>query len=173
MGICSPKLSSKKIKLSGGAAQTKGLVAPGALLTLSILRLNKVPAPSSGVKSSEKAEMRRVLSVPGPVLRTFEETFQFVEVSPAGSTCGVAKPTTAESKVKSPWKPIRLRPPVVVESMRVVVNGSMIMVPKGTELSKVSIGKDTVIPGAPRGAAGGSGGKNALCRGANGTASGG
>ena len=67
--------------------------------------LNNRPDPLSGVKSSEKAEMRKVLSVPGPVLRIFEETFQLVEVSPAPCTCGVAKPITAESKVKSPWKP--------------------------------------------------------------------
>ena len=67
------------------------------LLTRSILRLNSVPIPFSGVKSSEKAEMRNVLIVPGPVLRMFEETFQLLLVSPAASTCGVAKPTIAES----------------------------------------------------------------------------
>jgi hypothetical protein len=32
------------------------------------------------------------------------ETFQSVAVSPAGRTGGLEKPTTAESKVKSPWK---------------------------------------------------------------------
>lgn len=42
-----------KIKLSGGAAQTNGLIAPGVLLTLSILRLSSVPDPASGVKSLE------------------------------------------------------------------------------------------------------------------------
>jgi len=94
-----------KIKLFGGWAQINGLVAPVMLLTRSIRRLNSVPIPLSGVKSSEKAETRRVLIVPGPVLRMFEETFQFVPVSPAPATWGVAKPTTAESKVKSPWKP--------------------------------------------------------------------
>ena len=114
-----------KLKLSGGAAQTKGLVSPGVLLTRSILRLNSVPAPSSGVKSSEKADTRSVLSVPGPVLRTFEETFQLLAVSPAACTCvfepggGVGKLITAESKVKSPWKPMRLR----AGSMLVVVIG--------------------------------------------------
>jgi hypothetical protein len=72
------------------------------LLTLSILRLNNVPIPLRGVKSSEKAEMRRVLVVPGPLLIMFEETFQLVPVSPAPCTCGVAKVMTAESKVKSP-----------------------------------------------------------------------
>ena len=105
MGACCPRLSSMKIKLFGGWAQANGLVAPCVLPTRSILRLNNVPIPFSGVKSSEKADMRKVLIVPGPVLRIFEETFQLVPVSPDPCTCGVAKPTTAESKVKSPWKP--------------------------------------------------------------------
>ena len=94
-----------KIKLSGSGFQINGLIAPGVLLTRSILRLNNVPIPFSGVKSSEKAEIRNVLIVPGPVLRMAAETFQLLLVSPAPATCGVAKPTTAESKVKSPWKP--------------------------------------------------------------------
>src|ERR1700730_5458318 len=98
-----------KIKLSGAAAQTNGLIVSGGLLlNLSNLRLNRAPDPFSAVKSSEKADIRRVLSVPGPVLRMFEETFQLVAVSPAASTCGVAKSTTAESKVKSPWNPTTL-----------------------------------------------------------------
>ena len=94
-----------KIKLSGGGRQVNAVVSPGVLLTLRILRLKSVPIPFSGVKSSEKAEIRSVLIVPGPVLKMLEETFQLVPVSPAAATCGVAKPTTAESKVKSPWKP--------------------------------------------------------------------
>ena len=94
-----------KKKLSGSAAQTNGLISPGVLLTLSILRLNSVPDPFSGVKSCEKADMRRVLSVPVPG-RILAETFQLVAVSPAPCTCGVEKLTTAESKVKSPWKPM-------------------------------------------------------------------
>jgi hypothetical protein len=93
-----------KIKLSGSGFQTNGLIAPGVLLTLSILKLHNVPEPLSGVKSSEKLEMRRVLRVPGPVFRITEETFQLVAESPAAATWGVAKLTTAESKVKSPWK---------------------------------------------------------------------
>jgi len=98
--------ASMKKNWSGATFQTNGLVSPGLLLTLSILRLKSVPDPLSGVKSSEKADMRRVLSVPGPVLRTLEETFQLLPVRvPVPDTCGVAKPTTAESKVKSPWKP--------------------------------------------------------------------
>ena len=95
-------MSSMKKKLSGAGFQVKGLMSPGVLLTRSIRRLKSVPIPFSGVKSSEKAEMRRVLVVPGPVLRMFEETFQLVAVSPAPCTCGVAKLTTAESNVKSP-----------------------------------------------------------------------
>ena len=99
--------ASIKNKLSGGAAQISGVLAPGVLLTLIMFRLNSVPEPESGVKSSEKAEMRRVLIVPGPVLRILEETFQLLAVSPAPCTCGVVKLIIAESKVKSPWKPTR------------------------------------------------------------------
>ena len=124
-------------------AQTNGDVSPPLLLTLSILRLNSVPDPFSGVKSFEKADMRRVLIVPGPVLRMFEETFQLVPVSPAACTCpvGVGKVTIAESKVKSPWKPIRF----CTGSIFVVFTGSVMTVAMGTELSKMSVGRDTVI----------------------------
>ena len=48
--------------------------------------------------------------------------------------------------------------------MSVVVTGSMITVAMGTEVSKVVIGRDTVISGAPWGAVG-SGGKNPSCPG--------
>ena len=75
------------------------------LLTLSILRLNSVPDPFSGVKSCEKAEMRRVLIGPVPG-RMLAETFQLVPVSPAPATYGGEKVTTVSSKVKSPWKPM-------------------------------------------------------------------
>ena len=68
--------------------------------------MNSVPDPFSGVKSFEKADMRRVLIVPGPVLRMFAETFQLVAVSPAEFVYGDEKVTIAESKVKSPWKPM-------------------------------------------------------------------
>ena len=74
-----------KIKLLGGAAQVSGVLAPGVLLTLSILRLKSVPEPDRGVKSFEKADTRSVLIGPGPG-RMFAETFQFPEVSPAFST---------------------------------------------------------------------------------------
>jgi hypothetical protein len=103
-GSCTFRSVSMKIKLSGYGCQTNGLVAPGVLLTLTILRLHNVPDPFSGMKSFEKADMRRVLSVPGPVFRIFAVTFQLVALSPAASTHGAAKVTTAESKVKSPWK---------------------------------------------------------------------
>ena len=98
-----------KIKLSGSGFQTNGLIAPGVLLTLSILRLKSVPIPLSGMMSFEKAEMRRVFIVPGPLLITLPETFQLTAVSPAacvGPGETVRKVTTAESKVKSPWKPM-------------------------------------------------------------------
>ena len=117
-----------KKKLSGAAFQTNGLISPGVLLIRCILRLNSNPDPFIGVKSSEKAEMRSVLRVPGPVLRMFAETFQLVEVSPAPATnapegvgAGTTLPklTTAESKVKSPWKPTKLSR----GSMNVVITG--------------------------------------------------
>ena len=94
------------MKLSGSAVQTNGLISPGVLLTLSILRLKSGPDPFNGVKSSEKADMRSVLIVPGPVLRMLAATFQLLAVSPAACTNGAENVTTAESKVKSPWKPM-------------------------------------------------------------------
>ena len=103
-GSCVIRSVSAKIKLSGAGFQTNGLVAPGVLLTLTILRLNNVPDPFKGVLSCEKDDMRRVFSVPGPVLRMFAATIQLLEVSPAAATGGLAKLTIAESKVKSPWK---------------------------------------------------------------------
>ncbi len=108
MGVCVSRLSSMKMKLSGAGFQTSALVAPGVLLTRSILTLKSVPIPFNGVKSFEKAEMRRVFIVPGPLLRTFPDTFQLTPVSPApcvGPGEEVRKVTTAESKRKSPWKP--------------------------------------------------------------------
>ena len=93
-----------KKKLSGACAQINALVSPGLLLTLSILRLNRVPDPFRGMKSSENADMRRVLIVPPPG-RMFAETFQLLAVSPAGFTNGAVNVTTVESKSKSPWKP--------------------------------------------------------------------
>jgi hypothetical protein len=68
--------------------------------------VNRVPDPFSGVKLGEKADMRRVLIVPGPVSRMPPETFQPLAVSPDPCTNGLEKLTTAESKVKSPWKPM-------------------------------------------------------------------
>ena len=62
---------SIKKKLSGSGFQINGLIAPEVLLTLVMFRLNRVPEPESGVKSSERAETRKVLTVPGPVLRIF------------------------------------------------------------------------------------------------------
>jgi hypothetical protein len=87
---------SMKIKLSGLGFQTNGLVAPGVLLTLTILRLKSVPDPFSGTKSFEKAERRAVLRGPGPG-RSPREMFQLLAVSPAPCTNGDEKLTTVES----------------------------------------------------------------------------
>ena len=82
--------------MSGSGFQTNGLVAPGVLLTLTILRLNNVPDPFSGMKSFEMAERRAVLSGPGPG-RRFRAMFQLLAVSPAPCTNGDEKLTTVES----------------------------------------------------------------------------
>src|SRR5205085_6535923 len=95
------------IKSFGGAAQVSAVLAPGVLLTLVRFRLKRVPEPESGMKSFEKAEMRRVLLGPPPG-RTLPDTFQLVAVSPVLETGGFWKVTTVSSKVKSPWNPIRL-----------------------------------------------------------------
>ena len=114
-----------------GSAQTKGVEAPQVPLTLRILNSNRVPGPpASGMKLFMKADMRRVLIPVGGTGRTLAETFQFASlVSPALCTGGSAPPVpkliTLESKVKSPWKPTRLAPPVVVASMSVEVIGLM------------------------------------------------
>jgi len=72
-----------KIKLSGSALQVKVVLALETP-TLNGRSSYNVPDPASGTKFVEKAESRKVLSVPGPVLRMFAETFQFGSlVSPA------------------------------------------------------------------------------------------
>ena len=92
--------------MSGAGCQVNGVEAPGVLLTLSILNSNNVPAPFNGTKVFMKADMRRIRTPVGGFGRMLAETFQFESlVSPALWTCGVAKVTTLESKVKSPWKP--------------------------------------------------------------------
>ena len=103
MGANVMRSPSMKMKLFGSGCQINGVVAPGVLLTRSILKLNSVPDPFSGVKSWEKAEMRRVLIGPVPG-RMFAATIQLPAVSPAGSTYGGEKVQTVSSKVKSPWK---------------------------------------------------------------------
>src|SRR5436190_20872062 len=82
------RLVSMKRKLFGGAAQVSAVFAPGVLLTLVMFRLNRVPEPESGVKSFEKAEMRRVLIGPPPGIM-FPDTFQLLAVSPALDTGGL------------------------------------------------------------------------------------
>src|SRR5436190_5278674 len=108
------RLASMKIKSFGGATQVSGVFAPGVLLTLIMFRLNRVPEPESGVKSFEKAEMRRVLIGPPPGI-TLPDTFQLEAVSPVLDTGGFWKVTTVSSKVKSPWNPIRLSEALRVE----------------------------------------------------------
>ena len=99
------QVSVDEEKLSGSGFQTNGDVGPAVVLTLSILRLNNNPDPFSGVKSSEKADIRRVLIPVAGIGRMFAETFQLLAVSPPEFTNGAEKVTTSESKVKSPWKP--------------------------------------------------------------------
>ena len=101
---CVFRSPSMKKKLSGGGCQTKGLVAPGVLLTLSILNSKNVPDPDRGAKSFAKADTRAVLIGPGPG-STAPDTFQLPAVSPAFCIGGFEKLTTVSSKVKSPWKP--------------------------------------------------------------------
>ena len=95
---------------------------PGMLLTRFQWTKKRVPAPLSGVTPSlEKAETRKVLMVPGPVFRTLLPTVHPIAVSPAaaaGAVPGVGA-AIAESKVKSPWKPMYFRP----GSINVVVIG--------------------------------------------------
>src|SRR5262245_35497153 len=132
-----------KIKLFGNPAQTRAVLAPGVLLTRVIFRLNRTPAPESGVKSFEKAETRSVLIVPAPI--TLPETFQLVPVRPAPDTGGFWKVTIDESKVKSPWNPTRLSAPLIA----VFVTCSVKLV---TPVLMVSFGKKTTSPlGVPVG----------------------
>ena len=102
-----------KIKKSGFGCQVSGVEAPGPP-TLKGFNSNSVPVPSSGTKLPMKADIRRILRVPGVgagPARILAETFQFGSlVRPARCTAGprvplVTKPITAESYTKSPWKP--------------------------------------------------------------------
>jgi hypothetical protein len=130
--------TSKKIKSLGGAAQTNGVLAPGVVLTLVMFRVKSVPVPDNGVDPSlEKAEMRSVFTVPGPLFSTLPETFQLFAVSPAGATGGLWKFTTLESKVKSPWNPIRLSAGAIIEA----VTGSVKVV---TDALTLVTGRDIV-----------------------------
>src|SRR5450432_980512 len=80
------RLSSMKIKLSGVGFQARVLKSPGLLLTLNIFRLHSNPDPDIGVKSSEKADRRRIRPA-GPVPgRMLAETFQLLAVIPPDDT---------------------------------------------------------------------------------------
>ena len=91
------------------------------------------------MKSFEKADTRSVLIGPGPG-NTFPVTFQLPAVSPLFCTGGAEKVATVSSKVKSPWKPTKLK----LASMFVAATGSGITVEMGTDVSKVAVGRDTV-----------------------------
>jgi hypothetical protein len=82
--------------------------------------------------------------VPGPLLITFPDTFHCEAVIPAGLTgpTPVSKLITAESKRKSPWNPM------MFWLARTVVQrtGLTITVVIGTDVSMVSIGRDTFSP---------------------------
>jgi len=95
-----------KIKLSGSALQVSVVEVPAAPV-LKGFSSNNVPGPpSSGTKLAMKAEIRRILSVPGVgagPARILAETFQFGSlVRPALCTGGLSVPLvtklmTAES----------------------------------------------------------------------------
>src|SRR5204863_6564410 len=84
-----------------------------------ILNSNNVPAPESGAKSVEKAEMRNVLIGPEPG-RTLPETFQLPAVRPALCTGVLSKVTTLSSKIRSPWNATKL----LLASISEVVTGA-------------------------------------------------
>lgn len=50
-GECASKFESMKTKESDVVPQVSGVVAPGVLLTLVMLRLNRVPEPDNGSRS--------------------------------------------------------------------------------------------------------------------------
>ena len=89
-------------------------MAPGALLTRIMFKLNNVPAPDNGVESLEAAERCNVLIGPGPG-KMLPVIVQLPEVSPAFDATGSWKVITVESNVKSPWNPIRLSAPSIEE----------------------------------------------------------
>jgi len=122
-GVLEGRRTSRSVfanwKSFGDAAQVRGVLAPGVLLTRVICRTNNVPAPDNPVEPSvEKAETRRVRMGPPPG-RTLPDTFQLLAVRPLAATGGLWKVTMVESKVKSPENPIRLS----FESRFVVVTG--------------------------------------------------
>jgi hypothetical protein len=83
-----------------------------------MFKVSNVPEPDNPVDASlAKAEIRSVLIVPGPELRTFAVTFQVVAVRPAVETGGAWKLMIAESKVKSPSNPTRLSDELMVDAV--------------------------------------------------------
>ena len=95
------------MKMKFGGATQSNWVASADWLTLVMLSWKSVPAPDNAVRSSEKAEIRRVLIGPASVRgSTLADTFQLSAVRPALSAAGSRKVTFLSSKVKSPWNPI-------------------------------------------------------------------
>jgi hypothetical protein len=118
-GLEVSSISEMNWKLLGSACQINALFAPGVPEIRTMFRLKSVPEPSNGVKSFEKAEIRRALVVPGPMFRMLEETFQLLAVRPAPEVPTLWKLTTAESNLKSPWNPTKL----LATGILVVVTG--------------------------------------------------
>jgi hypothetical protein len=61
--------------------------------------------PVQGREVERESRDAQSLDRPRPGIENVRRNIPVLAVSPAPCTCGVAKPTTAESKVKSPWKP--------------------------------------------------------------------
>ncbi len=99
----------------------------------------------SGVKSSEKAEMTRVLIVPGPRI---ENVCRNVPVSAGESSgLGAGRSKTNDRRVKSE---LGLEANVIRgRTISVVVTGSIMTVELGTEVLKLSVGRET-FTGRPR-----------------------
>jgi hypothetical protein len=89
LGALMSRLLSMNMKSLGGAAQISGVLAPGVLLIRIAFKVNNVPAPLNGVMPSfEKADIRTVLVVPGPVFKTLPDTVQLSAVRPAAASGG-------------------------------------------------------------------------------------
>jgi hypothetical protein len=132
-GECEFKSLSMYSKSLGNARQVNGVEAPGVELTRFQWMTKSDPEPFNGVTPLfTKAETRNVLIVPGPVFKMLPLIVHPLPVSPAGPTgppAGLGS-ATAESKVRSPWNPMKqvelsaqFPPPSKVGVMVVVMTG--------------------------------------------------